>query len=107
MNREMAEIVRNQQPLTMRPSATVQDACKAMHERRVGAVLITNPNGELVGIFTGRDAVRLLGEGKSPCDTDLHQVMTRDPHCLPTAAQGDRSASADARWWVPPRAGGA
>ena len=42
MNREMAEIVRNQQPLTMRPSATVQGACKAMHERRVGAVLITN-----------------------------------------------------------------
>jgi len=83
MNREMAEIIRNQQPLTMQPTATVQDACKEMHGRKVGAVLITNPKGELVGIFTGRDAVRLLAEGQNPNDTHLQHVMTRDPHCLP------------------------
>jgi len=83
MNREMAEIVRNQQPLTMRPSATVQEACSEIHARKVGAVLVTNPKGELVGIFTGRDAVRLLAEGKHPTSTHLRQVMTQAPHCLP------------------------
>jgi CBS domain-containing protein len=83
VNREMAEIIRNQQPLTMRPSATVQEACKQMHARKVGAVLVTNPNGELVGIFTARDAVRLLAEGKNPSSTHLQQVMTQEPHCLP------------------------
>jgi CBS domain-containing protein len=83
MNREMAEIIRNQKPLTMRPTATVQEACKHMHERRYGAVLVTNSKGELVGIFTGRDAVRVLAEGKDAKTTHLRQVMTKELHCLP------------------------
>ena len=64
MNREMAEIIRNQKPLTLPPTATVQEACKQMHERKVGAVLVTNRKGELVGIFTGRDAVRRARRGQ-------------------------------------------
>lgn len=83
MNREMAEIIRNQKPLTLPPSATVQEACTHMHERRIGAVLITNPKGELVGIFTGRDAVRVLAEGKDAQTTHLRQVMTKEVHNLP------------------------
>jgi len=83
MNREMAEIIRNQKPLTLPPSATVQEACGHMHARRIGAVLITNPKGELVGIFTGRDAVRVLAEGKNARTTHLHQVMTTEVHNLP------------------------
>ena len=83
MNREMAEIIRNQNPLTLPPTATVQEACKHMHERTYGAVLVTNGKGELVGIFTGRDAVRVLAEGKDACTTRLRQVMTEEPDCLP------------------------
>ena len=83
MNREMAEIIRNQRPLTLPPTATVQEACAHMHERRIGAVLVTNDNNELIGIFTGRDAVRVLAEGKLPHATPLQQVMTENPECLP------------------------
>ena len=83
MNREMAEIIRNQKPLMLPPSATVQEACKHMHERKVGAVLVTNPKHELLGIFTGRDAVRVLAEGKSAGSTHLRQVMTKEPDHLP------------------------
>jgi|SRR5579863_1758245 CBS domain-containing protein len=83
MNREMAEIIRNQKPLTLPPSATVQEACKLMHTRRIGAILVTSPDGELVGIFTGRDAVRVLAEGKDAKATHLRQVMTKEPHHLP------------------------
>jgi CBS domain-containing protein len=83
MNREMAEIIRNQTPLTLPPSATVQEACTHMHANRFGAVLVTNPKGELVGIFTGRDAVRVLAEGKDAGATLLHHVMTKDPEHLP------------------------
>ena len=83
MNREMAEIIRNQKPLTLPPSATVQDACKHMHARKIGAVLVTNPEGELLGIFTGRDAVRVMAEGKAVRTTHLHQEMTKNPDCLP------------------------
>jgi CBS domain-containing protein len=83
MNREMAEIIRNQKPLTLPPTATVQEACKHMHGRKVGAVLVTNGKGELVGIFTGRDAVRVMAQGKDAAATPLRQVMTRNPDCLP------------------------
>lgn len=83
MNREMAEIIRNQTPVTLPPSATVQEACKQMHERRIGAVLVTDRAGKLVGIFTGRDAVRVLAEGKDAKATHLRQVMTGEPHHLP------------------------
>jgi len=79
----MAEIIRNQQSLTQPPTATVREACGHMHRRKVGAVLVTDGRGRLLGIFTGRDAVRVLAEGKDPTTVSLRHVMTRDPACLP------------------------
>ena len=82
--RKMSDIVRDQNPLTLPPSATVQEACRQMRERYVGAVLVTEGERRLVGIFTGRDAVhRVLAEGKSAARTALAEVMTRDPHHMP------------------------
>ena len=78
--RKMSDIVRSQDPLTMPPSATVKEACRHMRNRRVGAVLVTEKDRRLLGIFTGRDAVgRVLAEGKSAARTTLCDVMTRDP----------------------------
>jgi CBS domain-containing protein len=55
-----------------------------MRDRGIGAVLVTEDDGRLVGIFTGRDAVhRVLAEGKSASDTKLADVMTRDPDTTP------------------------
>ena len=82
-NRQMSEILRNQKPLTLPPEASVQEACRHMHVRRVGAVLVTDAKGALQGIFTGRDAVRVLAGAKDPAATALRQVMTRDPVTLP------------------------
>ena len=83
MNRAMAEIIRNQKPLTLPPSATVQEACRHMHRRKVGAVLVVDAKQGLVGIFTGRDAVRVLALGKSADTMPLRQIMTRKPATLP------------------------
>lgn len=77
--RSMHEIVRDQKPLTLPPSATVKKACQAMHARRVGAVLVIEHGDRLAGIFTGRDAVRLLAEGLDAAHTKLAAVMTRNP----------------------------
>jgi len=79
--RSMADMVRQQDPLTLPPGATVQDACVAMHQRRVGAVLIVD-HGKLVGIFTGRDAVHALAVGLDAERTLLGQAMTSNPACL-------------------------
>ena len=38
-NRNISFIVKDQNPLTLRPSDTVQAACRSMYERKVGAVL--------------------------------------------------------------------
>ena len=82
--RTVSDIVRSRDPATLPPSATVRDACRYMRDRRIGAVLVTEGNQRLLGIFTGRDAVhRVLAEGKSAARTKLAEVMTRDPDTMP------------------------
>ena len=81
--RNMSDLVRNQEPLTLSSTATVFDATRRMREHNVGAVLVTEEDRRLVGIFTGRDAVsRVLAEGKPAAHTTLAEVMTPDPECL-------------------------
>lgn len=80
--RTMGEIIRDQAPLILAPDATVAQACAAMHARRVGAVLVADDGKRLLGIFTGRDAVRLLAEGLDAKHTRLDAVMTKNPTTL-------------------------
>lgn len=85
-NRPMAEIVRSQRPLIVSPETSVKAACEKMHQRRVGAVLVADATGVLVGIFTGRDAVRCLAERPNASQVPLAEVMTRDPCTMPPRA---------------------
>ncbi len=81
--RQISDIVRDQKPLTLAPGATVQHACECMRDRRVGAVLVTEDDRRLVGIFTGRDAVsRVLAQGKNAARTKLAEVMTSRPDSM-------------------------
>jgi CBS domain-containing protein len=80
MERHLLEIIHDQRPLMLAVTATVKDACSEMRRRGVGATLVTDGNGRLAGIFTGRDAVgRVLAEGKSAARTHLAEVMTANP----------------------------
>ena len=45
-------------PFRLSPDRTVQDALDLMNGHRIGAVLITDADGKLVGIFTERDFLR-------------------------------------------------
>jgi CBS domain-containing protein len=50
-------------PLTVPAEATLGDAVKQMMAGRTGAVLVTGPSGELVGILTERDFLtKVAGE---------------------------------------------
>jgi len=89
--RTLGEIVRDQKPLTILPEATVAEACAAMYARKVGAVLVTDAERRLLGIFTGRDAVRLLAEGLDAKATPIAAVMTKQPTTL-----GPRASAMDA-----------
>ena len=91
-DRRMDEIVRRQNPAMLPMDATVQDACRVMRERRIGAMLVTSDNRRLAGIFTGRDAVgRVVAEGRDPAATRLADVMTRSPDTI-----GPRDHASDA-----------
>ena len=82
--RRMTDIVRNQNPLVLSANATVRHACQSMRERKVGAVLVIDQKGHLLGIFTGRDAIgRVLAEGKDAERTRIGDVMTPDPRTVP------------------------
>jgi CBS domain-containing protein len=84
--RRLSDIVRNQHPVTLRPGATVKHACESMRKHKVGAVLVTDEQDRLIGIFTGRDAVgRVLAEGRNAETTTLADVMTRTPVCVAPA----------------------
>lgn len=85
--RTLADAIAGQKPLCLPPSATMREACAAMHARRVGAVLVTDPEGRLLGIFTGRDAVSALARRVDPETTTLEQAMTRNPCTLPPDAE--------------------
>jgi CBS domain-containing protein len=81
-DRRMDEIIRNQRPVTMPATASVLDACEEMHKGQIGAVLVTNPEGGLAGIFTGRDLIRIVADGNSPSEITLGSAMTSDPHTM-------------------------
>lgn len=78
IQREICEIVRRE-PVTLPGSATVQEACAAMHRQRIGAIMVVDAAGGLEGIFTGRDAVRMLAQGHAHVHAPLSRAMTRDP----------------------------
>lgn len=81
-NRAISFIVKDQNPLTLRPSDTVQTACQRMCERSVGAVLVTDAHAHLKGIFTGRDAVQVIAGGGHPGEVRLSEVMTAKPDTI-------------------------
>lgn len=65
------------------PSKTcVEAAARLMRRRKVGALMVLD-RGNLVGIFTERDALfRVLAEDLDPRATPLAAVMTRNPRTI-------------------------
>lgn len=81
--RSLRELVRNQNVATVLGDATVDEACRLMRARNVGAILVVDQLGALQGIFTERDAVfRVLVERRDPLATTVADVMTASPATL-------------------------
>ena len=78
-NRQLTYIIKDQQPLVAAVEDTVRKACRKMLERGAGSVLAVDGHGCLKGIFTGRDAVRMLAKGGDVASLALAKAMTRDP----------------------------
>lgn len=76
MPQKIREIM-TKNPLTLNGDSSIQDAARAMRERDIGTVLVTDGERRLEGIVTDRDiVVRAIAEGKDPSQTRLRDVCS-------------------------------
>ena len=80
--RRLSDIIFNHRPLALSSDVTVEEACKLMCDRQVGSVLVVDAAANLVGIFTGRDAVRRVLAAGRGAETKICEVMTPNPDTL-------------------------
>jgi CBS domain-containing protein len=67
------------------PEASVFDALKVMADRNIGAVLVVNPQGKLVGILSERDYARKVALlGHTSRETPVSAIMTEAVVCIPS-----------------------
>jgi CBS domain-containing protein len=76
--------VKGRDVYAIEPGASVYDALKMMADRNVGAVLVTDPSGRLVGILSERDYARkVVLRGHTSRETPVSAIMTEDVVCIP------------------------
>ena len=76
--------------ITAKPSITVKEAIRTLHEKHVGSVIITDDAQKCVGIFTERDAIRIVA-GDIPLGTTIDQVMTKNVATIGEEASFDEA----------------
>jgi CBS domain-containing protein len=86
---EAVETAHLEQPLCVEPTTPLRQALGLLKQQATGSCLVC-AQGKLVGIFTERDATKLLAEAGN-LDRPIETVMTRGPQ---TARSTDTVASA-------------
>jgi CBS domain-containing protein len=64
------------------PETPLRDALEAMHRRRIGSILVTDPAGHPVGILTRYDILGRVTLAGVALDTPIAQVMAQPVHSL-------------------------
>jgi CBS domain-containing protein len=73
--------IKSPQVLSIAPEASSLDAAILMNERKVGSLLVMDPE-TVVGIITERDLLqRVLVERRDPAETTVGEVMTQEVLC--------------------------
>lgn len=64
--------------VTDKGATTVESAIKILYEKHIGSVIIVDNEGKCEGIFTTRDALRVISQRIS-LKAPLNDVMTKNP----------------------------
>ena len=64
--------------LSIRPGHTLSEAARLMSERRVGAAVVLDPEGQGPGILTERDILDSIGAGQDPATERASDHLTAD-----------------------------
>jgi CBS domain-containing protein len=71
------------EPIRLLPDASVAEAVTRMVDSHRAGVVIVDPAGRLIGIFTERDLLtRVVRQGRDLARTRLAEVMTANPEAL-------------------------
>ncbi len=91
-DRPLIEVAPHRDVVCLSSGTSVRDACRRMRGSDASAVLVTDEEGHLLGIFTGRDAIcRVAAEARDAATTSIGEVMTTKVECL-----GPRDRAIDA-----------
>ena len=63
--------------ITAKPNTTVKEIIKTLYEKHIGCNVIIDDNNKVVGIFTERDAIRLVAENIQ-LNQPIENVMTKN-----------------------------
>jgi CBS domain-containing protein len=76
-------VLQPKKPVTVRPTTTVRETIQIMLDRDIGALLIVDDGGRLLGIFSERDLLtRVAGLHDPFADLPVKQFMTPKPETV-------------------------
>lgn len=84
-------------PVACTPDTPVGEALRRMHSERVGSMVVADPGGRPLGIFTHPDVLGRVALPQIALATPIGEVMTREPVCLEEEATLADAAIAMAR----------
>ena len=64
--------------ISIEPTANLAAATELLSKHRIGAVVVLDTDGRLVGILSERDIVRTMADGGSALQLPVAQAMTRN-----------------------------
>lgn len=82
---DQVKTLKQNAPVTILDNATIGEAVQTMLSTNVGAILIVNANGILVGIFSERDLLKRIGTVQGEYEhLPITRFMTPRPECVST-----------------------
>ena len=77
----IAQIIRDKGAIvhTLAANATLEDAARELNGKRVGALVVIDAEGAIIGVFSERDLVREVARrGAKALESDVASAMSRD-----------------------------
>lgn len=77
----IAQIIRDKGAVvhTLAASATLEEAARELHEKRVGALVVMDAENAIIGVFSERDLVREIARrGAKALQDDVASAMSRE-----------------------------
>jgi CBS domain-containing protein len=86
------EALAQRSPVCCAPETPLREALQTMHQARIGAMLVTDPAGQALGILTRFDILGRITLAQVPLDAPIAQVMTQPVLSLTTAHTAEDAA---------------